>query len=76
MMQEHNASAGDDAIERHMTTREVAKLTGKSEGLIRKIVARRDIEHVRIGTSISIPESALRKYLERNRVPARERTGT
>lgn len=68
--------AGDEPlapIERHYSVNQVAEATGKSNGLIRKLVANREIAHVRLGTAIAIPESSLRDFLDRNRVPARER---
>ncbi len=74
MMQKQHGPPDETAIERHYSTREVATATGKSEGLIRKLVANREIAHVRLGTSIAIPESSLREFLARNRVPARERS--
>jgi len=61
-------------IERHYSVNQVAQATGKSNGLIRKLVANREIAHVRLGTAIAIPESSLRDFLARNRVPARERS--
>jgi len=60
-------------IERHYSTRETAKLCGKSEALIRKLCAQRKMRHVRMNTSITIPESALREFFAANCVPARER---
>jgi len=42
--------------------------------MVRKLVVAHEIRFVRIGTAVAIPESALREYLERNAVSARERS--
>lgn len=63
----------DSRIERHYSTRETAKISGRSEALIRKLCAQRKLRHVRMNTSITIPESALREFFAANCVPARER---
>ena len=58
------------AIERHMRTRGFAERLGISHSLAKLIVARREIDHVKIGTAVLIPESAVQAYLDRRRVKA------
>lgn len=62
------------AIERHYRYEKAAERLGVSPSMVRKLVVAHEIRFVRIGTAVAIPESALREYLERNAVSARERS--
>jgi hypothetical protein len=59
-------------IERHFKLRECAEITGQTEAAWRRYVLFRKISYVRIGGSVRVPESELRRILEAGRVPAME----
>jgi len=71
----HTSPLPDPAldVERHFRYDDVAERWNVSPAFVRKLVLRREISFVRAGTAILIPESAMREYLARNHVPARER---
>lgn len=52
-------------IERHYTTRELAKLLSVNPETIRREAARGRLKSVRVGSERRYPESAVRAYLER-----------
>jgi excisionase family DNA binding protein len=53
------------------TVNRVAEETGMKPPTIRKKIAMREIEHVRIGRSVRVPEEAVRKLIAANTIPAR-----
>jgi excisionase family DNA binding protein len=52
-------------IERHYTTRELAKLLSVNPETARREAARGLLKSVRVGSERRYPESAVRAYLER-----------
>jgi excisionase family DNA binding protein len=69
-------NVGEDVIERHYKTREVAELLGLHPETIRRAAQRGQLDSVRIGLDRIYPESAIQCWLETNReraalVPAR-----
>jgi excisionase family DNA binding protein len=52
-------------IERHYTTRELAKLLSVNPETVRREAARGLLKSVRVGSERRYPESAVRAYLER-----------
>jgi excisionase family DNA binding protein len=51
-----------------LSPRELARQSGWSESRIRRLIARNEIRHVRIGASIYAPEDALEEFLNLNMV--------
>ena len=56
-----------------LTVAQAAKETGLKEPTIRKMVASREIESVKLGRAVRIPEEAIRRLIARNTIPAVER---
>jgi excisionase family DNA binding protein len=55
-----------------LTVNEVATALGLKPPTVRKKIALREIEHVRIGRrAVRIPEEAVRKLIAANTIPAR-----
>jgi excisionase family DNA binding protein len=52
-------------IERHYTTRELAKLLAVNPETVRREAARGHLKSVRVGSERRYPESAVREYLQR-----------
>lgn len=52
-------------IERHYSTRELAKLLSVNPETVRREAARGRLKSVRVGSERRYPESAVRAYLER-----------
>jgi excisionase family DNA binding protein len=51
-----------------MTSEEVAALLRKTPRFVRRLVAERRIEYVKVGRSVMFRPSAVADYIERNRV--------
>lgn len=49
-----------------------AERLGVSPFTIRAWLRQRRLEHVKLGRRVLVPETALRRFVERNTVPARE----
>ncbi len=58
---------GEDVIERHYKTRELAELLGLHPETIRRAAQRGQLDSVRIGLDRIYPESAIQCWLETNR---------
>ena len=56
-----------------LTIAQAATETGLKEPTIRKMVASRRLESVKLGRAVRIPEEAIRKLIEHNTIPALER---
>jgi excisionase family DNA binding protein len=61
------------ALERHLKVTEVSEVTGLQVVTIRKKIANRELAAVYFGRAVRVPESAVRKLIEQNLVPARTR---
>jgi excisionase family DNA binding protein len=55
--------------EKLMTSEEVAARLRQSPRFVRRLVAERRIEYVKVGRSVRFRSSAVAEYIERNRVP-------
>ena len=51
---------------------EAAQLLGLKSATVRAWILRRKIDYVRVGRAVRIPAEAVKKFIERNTVPARE----
>jgi excisionase family DNA binding protein len=60
------------AIVACLTISEVAKETGLKPPTIRKKIANGEIDVVRFGRAVRIPEESVRKLIARNTIPARQ----
>jgi len=61
--------------ERLETPKEFASSRGLSEGQVRRLIQRRQLEHVRIGSRILVPTSAWPRFLASNTVkPCQDET--
>lgn len=58
--------------ERLLTLAEAAEQINMSPHFVRRRVQRREIEFVKLGKSVRIPESELVRFVEQGTVPARE----
>jgi excisionase family DNA binding protein len=56
-----------------LTVNEVAKETGLKPPTIRKKIANREIDIVRFGRAVRIPEDSVRKLIAENTIPAKQR---
>lgn len=66
------AEAERARLERYLTPARVADLLAVSEQMVRDLVHAGELEAVRIGRNLCIPESAVQQFCDRNRVrPAR-----
>jgi excisionase family DNA binding protein len=61
-----------DQLEKHYRARTLAPRLGISLSFAKLLLARRDIETVRVGTAVLVSESAVLTYLAKHRIPARE----
>jgi excisionase family DNA binding protein len=58
-----------DAKDRNLTIREAAEVLGFSPHTVRSWIARRQLAHLRIGRSIRVPASEIRRLLTAAMVP-------
>jgi len=65
-------SADEMSFERHYRPTEFSRHTGLSLSMVRKLIANRELRHVRAGSAVLIPESAIAEFFKRNRVATRE----
>lgn len=49
---------------------EVADRLSISTKTVRRLVDRRELDHVRVSRAVRVPEEAVAKYIDQNRVPA------
>lgn len=55
-----------------ITVRQASEQLGLREGTIRAWLARRKLPRVNCGRAVRIPAEAVREFIERNTIPARE----
>ena len=58
---------------RLLTIADACERTGLKEPTMRLKIYRREIDYVKLGRAVRIPESAIEKLIEENMVPAIER---
>lgn len=63
---------GDALSDRRLTVEEASMSLGVAQVTLRSWMAARRIGYVRLGRSVRIPESEIRRLLEAGAVPARE----
>ncbi len=70
-------SAADNSIgmptgvEQHYRARGLAERLGVSSSFAKRLLASRQIETIRLGKAVLVSESAVKAYLERNRIASR-----
>ncbi len=55
-----------------LDVRAAAERLGVSPFTVRAWLRQRRLEHVKLGRRVLVPESAIRRFVERNTIPARE----
>lgn len=57
----------------NLTIKETAQELGLKERTVRKWLYQGRLPHVKLGRAVRVPQDAVRKFIDKNTIPARER---